>query len=297
MEDPRRTVHPHRPANSSPGKLDPLVDYPGLCHVGLFMKAADFVASYLDAWNRQDSRAIAEHLAENGTYLDIPDQHNMSRDELIEQLDESFQQETNFYELIGEVLVGESTIAFQYKVHPRGASGTEDPSENWYGAEFVTLNSGVAVEIADYYEQRGIPSPTSPLVDGTPTARVQRYAKSGLGSKQMDEVMQKLTAIMETRRLYLQPDLTLPELADALDYSVNHVSQAINAGFGMSFFDYMNQYRVKDAMRLLRPADGSAPTVLSVALDVGFNSTSTFYVAFKKVTGKTPAQYRRSLND
>jgi len=261
------------------------------------MKAADFVASYLDAWNRQDSRAIAEHLAENGTYLDIPDQQNMGREELAAHLDELFLQETNYYELIGEVLVGENTIAFQYKVHSRGAPDTGDPSEDWYGAEFVTLNSGVAVEIADYYEQRGIPSPTSPLADAAPAARVKRYAKSGLGSRQMDEVMQQLTSVMETRQLYLQPNLTLPELADSLDRSVNHVSQAINAGFGMSFFDFLNQYRVRDAMRLLRPADGSAPTVLSVALEVGFNSTSTFYVAFKKVTGKTPAQYRRSIAD
>lgn len=260
------------------------------------MQPAEFVASYLDAWNRMDSRAIADHLAENGTYLDIPDQHNMSRQELIEHLDELFQEDANYYELTGEVLVGENTIAFQYKVRPRGSASDSDPSETWHGAEFVTLNSGVAVEIADYYEQRGIPSPQSPLADATGASRVQRYAKSGLSIKQMDEVKGRLASLMETEQLYLRPDLTLPELADALECSVNHVSQAINAGFGMSFFDYLNQYRVKDAMRLLCPAGNSAPTVLSVALEVGFNSTSTFYVAFKKVTGKTPAQYRRSVD-
>jgi len=259
-------------------------------------KAAKFVASYLDAWNRQDSRAIAQHLAENGTYLDIPDQHNMSRKELIEHLEELFQQETNYYELIGEVLEGENTIAFQYKVHPNGTTGSGDPSENWYGAEFVTLNCGVALEITDYYEQRGMPSATSLLNASPRAAHVQRYAKSGLSGEQMTLVKQRLTSMMEQEQLYLQPDLTLPELAESLACSVNHVSQAINAGFGMSFFDYLNQYRVKDAMHLLCPEAGAAPTVLSVALEVGFNSTSTFYVAFKKVTGQTPAQYRRSLD-
>ena len=48
-------------------------------------------------------------------------------------------------------------------------------------------------------------------------------------------------------------------------------------------------------MALLAPCEGDTPTVLAVALQVGFNSTSTFYVAFKKVAGQTPAQYRRSL--
>jgi AraC-like DNA-binding protein len=98
---------------------------------------------------------------------------------------------------------------------------------------------------------------------------------------------------MEEEKIYLQPDLTLPQLASALSCSVNHVSQAINAGFGMSFFDYLNQLRVREATRLLQTGDGDTPTVLNVALQVGFNSTSTFYVAFKKVTGKTPAEFRR----
>jgi AraC-like DNA-binding protein/ketosteroid isomerase-like protein len=260
------------------------------------VQAAKFVASYLDAWNRHDAVAVAEHMAENGTYLDVPDQQNMSREELLAHLEELFHKETNFYQLIGEVLQGKNTIAFQYKVHPKGDLDAGDSSASWYGAEFITLSSGVAVEIADYYEDPGSPSAGSPIAKAA-AASVKRYAKSGLGKNQMEEVKERLTSAMETDQLYLRPDLTLPELAEELDCSVNHLSQAINAGFGMSFFDYLNQYRVKHAMRLLCPDSGASPTVLGVALEVGFNSTSTFYVAFKKVTGQTPAQYRRSLDN
>jgi AraC-like DNA-binding protein/ketosteroid isomerase-like protein len=259
------------------------------------MQAAKFVRSYLDAWNRHDAQAVAEHMAENGTYLDVPDQKNMSREQLLAHLEKLFNQDTNFYELTGEVLQGKNTIAFQYKVHPRGYLDAGDSSETWYGAEFITLSSGMATEIADYYEDPGMPSAGSPIAKAA-AARVKRYAKSGLSTSQMEEVKGQLTSSMEADQLYLRPDLTLPELAEALDCSVNHLSQAINAGFGMSFFDYLNRYRVKHAMRLLCPENGASPTILSVALEVGFNSTSTFYVAFKKVTGQTPAQYRRSLN-
>ena len=127
------------------------------------------------------------------------------------------------------------------------------------------------------------------LAEAAGTERIKRYAKSGLSIKQMEYEQVRLTSLMEIGQFYLRPDLTLPELAEALGCSVNHVSQAINAGFGMSFFDYLNQYRVQDNMRLQCLENGASRTVLSVALEVGFNSTSTFYVAFKIVTGQTPA--------
>ncbi len=259
------------------------------------MRATEFVARYIDAWNRQDSQAIANHLSENGTYLDIIVHQQMSREELIVHLDELFEVEAYVYELAGEVCSGKDTISFQYKAFPREQENSAEQSDPWFGAEFITLGSGAAVEIVDYYEQRGLASPQSPIADAAGVGQVQRYAKSGLSKKQMEVVKQQLNELMEVDKAYLRPDLTLPELADALDCSVNHLSQAINAGFGMSFFDYLNHYRVTEAMQLLYPENGDSGTVLSVALQVGFNSTSTFYVAFKKVTGKTPAQYRRTL--
>jgi AraC-like DNA-binding protein len=78
-----------------------------------------------------------------------------------------------------------------------------------------------------------------------------------------------------------------------MDCSVNHLSQAINAGFGVSFYDYVNGYRVRQAADILCCGDTESNGILDVALAVGFNSTSTFYAAFKKITGQTPAQYRR----
>ena len=121
----------------------------------------------------------------------------------------------------------------------------------------------------------------------------RRYAKSGLNEATMARLLQSLQTAMETERVYLDPELSLPILAAQLGCSVNHLSQAINAGHSMSFFDYVNQYRVNEAARLLRQEDCRFPAILDIALSVGFNSTSTFYTAFKKATGQTPAKYRR----
>jgi len=261
------------------------------------MRATEFVHSYIDAWNRQDAQAVANHLADNGTYMDIPVHQNMSRQELIDHLEELFKIEPHFYKLSGEVLAGENTIAFQYEVFPRNSDSKSEQTQSWLGAEFITLRNGEATEIADYYEQAGITKHSSPLASTTAATRVQRYAKSGLSAPKMEQLKAQIGELMENDKCYLHADLTLPDLADQLGCTINHLSQAINAGFGMSFFDYLNEYRVNDAMELLGKNGPDARTVLSVALEVGFNSTSTFYVAFKKVTAKTPAEYRRSQSD
>ena len=103
---------------------------------------------------------------------------------------------------------------------------------------------------------------------------------------------------MEKEQLFLDSHLSLPELATRLGCSINHLSQAINEGHGVSFFDFINRYRVQEATNILVQDERASPSILDVALAVGFNSTSTFYAAFKKSTGLTPAQYRReSLNE
>ena len=90
---------------------------------------------------------------------------------------------------------------------------------------------------------------------------------------------------MQSEQVYLDSDLTLPKLAALVKCPVNHLSQVINSGFNMSFFDYLNQYRIEDAKKLLSLEDGQLQAILSIAFEVGFNSNSAFYAAFKKSCG------------
>ena len=66
------------------------------------------------------------------------------------------------------------------------------------------------------------------------------------------------------------------------------------SSFDMSFFDYLNQYRIQYARELLTRLDGQSNAILNIAFTVGFNSNSAFYAAFKKNVGQTPAEYRRA---
>jgi AraC-like DNA-binding protein len=244
------------------------------------LHAAEFIESYFDAWNHHDARLVADHLTADGTYCDIPDQQQHSRDELLATLTGFFALNIHHYELIGEILAGKDSIAFQYRVSPSDAI-----DHAFFGAEFVTFDGSGAIRILDYYNMPGL---------DLSSALPRKYTKSGLSDAQMENYKRQLADLMHIERVFLEPDLTLPGLAVRVGCSVNHLSQVINSGFGIGFFDYLNQQRVEYARQLLRRQDGRQQSILSIALAAGFNSHSSFYSAFKKSSGQTPAQFRRS---
>lgn len=252
------------------------------------MHSTEFVASYFDAWNQHDPEGVADHLSADGIYRDVPQNAQRNHDELIEHLDNFFRHYRHRYELIGDILGNGNTVAFQYRMVP-----TKPGSQSVYrGAEFITLLEDSATFIDDYYDAPdGFGPQVGSVNDGR--ARRRKYAKSGLTDRRMQAYMQTLDRVMGDDEAYLDPEMTLPALAERVGCSINHLSQVINAGFGMSFFDYLNQYRVRRAKRILDTLDDHA-AVLKVAYSVGFNSNSAFYTAFKKRVGMTPAQYRRA---
>jgi AraC-like DNA-binding protein len=246
------------------------------------MHVNDFVKSYFEAWNQLDPEGIASHLAVNGVYRDMSEDVLQSRDELILSLRDFFRNDHQRYELIGDIQKSKNTIAFQYRmIYFKDGSGL-DPDQSYQGAEFITMDGDEAVYIMDYYALSASGSP-------------RKYARSGLSKEQLGLYKHKIAEMMNVQKLYLKPDLTLPELAGRVGCSVNHLSQVLNAGFGVSFFDYLNQYRVQHASELMRQHRDEKTPVLDIAFTVGFNSNSAFYAAFRKFLGQTPASFRRSL--
>jgi len=258
------------------------------------MQTTDFVQSYFDAWNHRDPKAVADHLAADGLYLDVPENSQRTHDELIVSLKHFFSRNRHEYELIGDIMRGSNTIAFQYRMTPRGELERGATRQPMTGAEFMTLHGDAAMTITDYYGIADADSPADTLALTSTVKGSCKYAKSGLSDKLLEEYKSRLDKVMTCQHAYLQSDLTLPKLASAIDCSVNHLSQVINSGFGMSFFDYISRFRIDHAKHLLTVDNGQHDAVLNIAFTVGFNSNSAFYSAFKKCVGQTPAQYRRT---
>lgn len=258
------------------------------------MHSTEFVASYFDAWNQHDAEGVADHLAPNGIYRDVRQNARRNHGELLDYLKAFFSRYHHRYELIGDILANDNTVAFQYQMTPTRRPPGEEP-DIYRGAEFITLEDASATLIDDYYD---VPEEVGPRIlksRRTPPRR-RKYAKSGLSEDQMQAYMQQLDHVMRIEEAFLDPGLTLPKLATRVGCSVNHLSQVINAGYGMSFFDFLSRYRIRRAKRMLNEA-GDQAAVLKVAYSVGFNSNSAFYTAFKKRVGMTPAEFRRTSAD
>lgn len=123
-------------------------------------------------------------------------------------------------------------------------------------------------------------------------APVTKYRKSALTPDDIARLLGKADHAMGQQALWRESGLTLPVLARHIGASVNDLSQALNEGRQVNFFDYVNGFRVEAVKRALSDPDMAGRPVLDLALDAGFNSKSAFNAAFKKLTGQTPSAYR-----
>lgn len=124
----------------------------------------------------------------------------------------------------------------------------------------------------------------------------EKYATSPLKSEDLQNYRSRLEHLMHTECTYLNPELTLSDVADMLSISSRELSQVINTQFDKNFSEYINHYRIERALKIFNESDDSKMTVLEVLYEVGFNSKSSFYNAFKKHTNMTPKEYRAKLN-
>lgn len=96
---------------------------------------------------------------------------------------------------------------------------------------------------------------------------------------------------MAEEKLYLNPDLSLPDLAKHLQTNASVLSAVINTAYGKNFNDFINTYRVEAVKTMLKSPEAQLYSLLGIGLECGFNSKSTFNRAFKKATGKSPGEY------
>jgi AraC-like DNA-binding protein len=123
-----------------------------------------------------------------------------------------------------------------------------------------------------------------------------KYASSRLTEAEANQFVGKLNNFMVLEKPFLNPNLTLQQLASELKISTHYLSQIINEKFNLNFFDYINQFRVEEFKVKIRDPKFENYSFLGIAFDCGFNSKSAFNRIFKKATNLTPSQYKAALS-
>lgn len=147
------------------------------------------------------------------------------------------------------------------------------------GALSFTFSLHVAVMVFLLRREQSAPSDAN-----------QKYRNKRLAQDDALAVLAALEQLMSEQKCYLNPNLTLAQFAKRAGFTQAQASQVLNDRLGKSFNTYLNEYRIAEAQRIL-----SAEPQLNldiVAERSGFNSSSTFFSTFKKVTGQTPASFR-----
>jgi AraC-like DNA-binding protein len=103
---------------------------------------------------------------------------------------------------------------------------------------------------------------------------------------------QRLENLMMERQLFKNPNLKLHDLAQEMNISGHQLSQFLNENVGKNFTLFVNEYRIQEACNIL--ASETNLSIEGISSEVGFNSKSTFFVAFKKSKGVTPALYQQN---
>ncbi len=118
----------------------------------------------------------------------------------------------------------------------------------------------------------------------------KKYRKTGLTKDHSLELKIRLINLMEKDKPYLDSELRIVHLAKKLNLSRHHMSQVINQQFDLSFFDFINKYRVDNAKKMISKDNNLSMT--EILYSSGFNNRVSFYKAFKKFTQMTPSEYK-----
>jgi len=117
------------------------------------------------------------------------------------------------------------------------------------------------------------------------------YTQSKLQRVDVESKLADLDQLMNTERHFENEALNLATLAELMNLSAHQLSELINSHYGVGFPRFLRQHRVEAAKALLLEEPDAS--ILSVSLMIGFRSQSSFYSAFKELTGLSPGAYRQ----
>ena len=107
-------------------------------------------------------------------------------------------------------------------------------------------------------------------------------------------LMQQVNELIGREKIFKELDLTLDSLSRQMNVNRNYLSKAINKTTGKNFNTFINEHRIKEAVKIMSDKKSDAISIDAIALEVGFGNRISFYQSFKKITGLTPSDFRNN---
>lgn len=110
-------------------------------------------------------------------------------------------------------------------------------------------------------------------------------------------LLQKIKTAIEEDKIFMQPAITLAQFSEAIETPTYLVSKATKSIYNKSFPEVINSFRIKTITIKLSQPDYANEKIEDLAYDVGFNTSSAFYSAFKKETSMSPRAYQKMMQE
>lgn len=155
-----------------------------------------------------------------------------------------------------------------------------------YVAAFILLTTFRIVNDSTYFDR------SASFLD----ISIGKYRKSSLTEERKQKIISNIILEFETREYFSENLASLTALAKKVGESPHHVSQVLNEKLNKSFFELLASYRVEKAKKIINEDIENKLTIEEISEIVGYNSKTAFNNVFKKLTGKTPSEFRKSKN-
>lgn len=238
----------------------------------------DAVNQYHDAWKTRDLQAILAMFHDAVQYHDFSLNAVMGLAELQPYIlstlpNHSHESLTH----IDRIRADGHTAFIQYELKLQGAT--------YRSSEAITVQDGKIIKIHEY----GVLVSHNKVMAQSTNAASNAH-RLGLGAKQLTILGQDLEQYVMSNRPFLDPELSLQDVAAATGYTRNQISYFLNNVIGQTFYNYIHECRIKHLLEI-SPSFSTLPNIDELAFKVGFNSLSVFYKHFRRITGSSPKAY------
>jgi len=245
------------------------------------------IQDYFNAWNQSNASAVAAFFSPDAVYIDTAlnkEYRGIEIEQYIaEMLSGSIGQVQ--FSIIEEPVINGDVVFLQSSLK----INTKKEVQLLESAELIKFKDNQIAMIQTYYNL------DEHLEAKLQDKEIDKYAKSGLDQKQIQNIKDNLESIMRNQEPYRDSALKLQDLAELLDIRRNHLSQILNHEYQMKFFDFINHYRLQAFLKSLHNKPAAEINITEMAYDAGFSSSSVFYKIFKRYQDISPRQYLKNI--
>ena len=196
-----------------------------------------------------------------------------------------------------------SSGKYQFKIRRIGEPGSEICLSVTIASSFnatlwgtiLLLIAIICLSYAYYQRKKNSPALAADAIETGKPVVEEKYRKSNVSMEECHRLADELDMLMQEKRLYVNPDLKIADLASVLNVSPYTLSYVFNQFLNKNYYDYLNDYRIAEFKRLLNEDEYSKYTLSALAELCGFSSRTSFFRYFKKTTGITPNEYVQSI--